>query len=366
MIDSISCVKRRWSRPIKLRNIQIGGNAPIRVQTMTKTPTTNIELTISEVKKLASIGCEVIRIGIPDKQSAYAIKDIVNNSPIPVIADIHFDHELALICIENGVDGIRINPGNINDTFKVKEIVSLAKKRQIPIRVGVNAGSLNKKLIDKYGKVTPLALVEAALREIELLESENFYEIKVAIKSFDIYTTIEANRILASRCHYPIHVGITEAGLYEDGLIRSAIGIGMLLYEGIGDTIRVSLSSSSEDEIRVGYKILQVLNIRNERPTIISCPTCSRCQIFVVELATKVEEAVKNISKPIKIAIMGCAVNGPGEAKMADYGIAGAKNGAVLFKHGNVIKFINSDYDKIVEELVNEIKCDLENYKDKQ
>lgn len=315
----------------------MGGGAPISVQSMTKTDTRDVIATVRQIKRLEKAGCEIIRVAVPDMEAALVLPRIKKGIKIPLVADIHFDYRLALKAIDGGVDKLRINPGNIGATWKVKEVVRAAQERKIPIRVGVNAGSLPRDLRAKHKGASPPALVEAALRQVRILEDMNFDKIVIALKAFDVPTTVEAYTLMSKRRKYPLHVGITEAGLPLPGSIRSALGIGILLASGIGDTIRVSLTDDPVQEVVVGYEILKALNLREHGPIIISCPTCGRCEIDIISLAKKTEQAVRNINAPIKIAVMGCVVNGPGEAKDADLGIAGGKGYGLLFRKGKII-----------------------------
>ncbi|GAB4270711.1 MAG: flavodoxin-dependent (E)-4-hydroxy-3-methylbut-2-enyl-diphosphate synthase [Candidatus Rifleibacteriota bacterium] len=353
--------KRRNSIPIFLGKFQIGGSAPVSVQTMTKTDTRDIDSTVAEIKRLAIAGCEVIRCAVPDMQAAKSLKQICRQSPIPVIADIHFDHRLAIQAVESGVQGLRLNPGNMRSEEKVLEVVAAAKTHKIPIRVGVNAGSLDPAIKLKYGGVTPEGLAESALNEVKRLEKHGFNLIKIAVKAFDLFTMSEAVKIVASSCDYPLHLGVTESGLPEDGIVRSSIGIGSLLMQGIGDTIRVSLTGDSAEEIKTGLRILKSLGLREIGPVLVSCPTCGRCQVPLQEMARQVSERLKEISAPIHVAVMGCAVNGPGEAEQADFGIAGGKNSGLIFKKGKVIKTLPSDclVDGLIEEIKNSLELEL-------
>lgn len=333
-------IKRKKTRIINVGDIKIGGGNPIAVQSMTKTDTRDIKATVREIDKLHESGCEIVRVAIPDMDAAKAIGEIKSKitSPIPIIADIHFDWRLAIESIKTGVNGLRINPGNIGAKWKVTEVVSACKDKGIPIRIGVNAGSLSRKILNKYGHPTPEALVESAEEHLEILESMNFRDIKVSLKASNVMTNVEAYRIFSKRHEYPLHVGISEAGPFFTGIIKSSIGIGLLLEEGIGDTIRVSLSTDPVEEVRVAYEILKSLGLRQRGVNLISCPTCGRCSVDIKGLAKSAEEALKAIDKPITVAIMGCAVNGPGEAREADIGIAGGKGFGILFKKGKVIK----------------------------
>ena len=346
-------MERRLTRQIKIGPVLIGGDAPIAVQSMTNTKTQNVQATLEQIRKLADAGCDIIRCAVPDMDAALALKDIVGGSPIPVIADIHFDYRLALQAIEAGVQGLRLNPGNIGGNEKVKAVVEAAKPKHIPIRIGVNAGSLPKDLLEKYGHPTAEALVEAAWRHIRILEEMDYRNIKISLKCHDVPLTLEAYRLLASQCDYPLHVGITEAGTVTSGIIKSAVGIGALLAEGIGDTIRVSLTGDPVNEVKAGFEILKALGLRTYGPTLISCPTCGRTSIDLEKLATVVEARLADVKEPISVAVMGCIVNGPGEAREADVGIAGGKGEGLVFRKGQVIKKVPEDC--LVNELFNEI-----------
>ena len=345
-------INRRISRPLFFGKLQIGGGAPVAVQTMTKTDTHDVRATVDQIKELEEAGCEIIRIAVPDIDAANAIKTIIKNVTIPIIADIHYDYRLALAALDAGVNGLRLNPGNIGDPEKVRVIVKRAKEFRVPIRIGVNAGSLP----ENFYPDKPLAqrMVEAAINHIKILENMEFNLIKVSLKAFDVPTTIQAYRDISSKIPYPLHIGITESGTPRQGMIRSAVGIGILLSEGIGDTIRVSLTGNPLDEIYAGYEILKSLNMRDHGPILVSCPTCGRTEIDIISLANAVEQKLLKINKPIKVAVMGCVVNGPGEAKEADIGIAGGKGKAVLFKKGQRIRVVNEK--DILHELFNEIE----------
>jgi len=349
-----SFIKRKKTRMIQVGNVKVGGSAPISVQSMTKTFTQDISSTVSQIKRLEAAGCEIIRLAVPDSEAAGAISSIKKQISIPLIADIHFDHRLAIASASAGADGLRINPGNIGSKTKVKAIVECAKDLKIPIRIGVNSGSLEKDILKKHGGVNSAGMVESALRHIELLRSFDFHQIKVSIKASDVTRTVDAYRLLSTKTDLPLHVGVTEAGGLFPGIVKSSIGIGMLLGEGIGDTIRVSLTRDPVEEVRVGYEILRALDIRQRGPEIISCPTCGRCNINLFDIVERVEKAVINKSTAVKLAIMGCVVNGPGEAKEADIGIAGGDGTGILFKKGKVIKkFIQ---EQLVEVLLGEIE----------
>ncbi len=345
---------RRKSREIFIGKVGIGGENPITVQSMTNTDTRDVEKTVKQILELEKEGCDLIRVAVPDKEAAESIKKIKQRIKIPIIADIHFDYRLAIDAIKNGVDGLRINPGNIGSKDKVKEVVSACRERQIPIRIGVNSGSISREIIEKYNGVNENSMVYSALEHVRILEDLNYNNIKISLKATDVELTVNAYKKAAEVTDYPLHVGITEAGTPWSGTIKSSIGIGSLLLMGIGDTIRVSLTGDPVEEVRVGKQILRTMGLLKDKIEIISCPTCGRTKIDLISLAYKVEERIGNISKPIKVAIMGCAVNGPGEAREADIGIAGGIGCALIFKKGEIIKKVEED--KLLDELVNEIE----------
>ena len=344
---------RRKSRQLKLGNMFIGGDAPISVQSMTNTKTENVEATVNQIKELTALGCDIIRCAVPDLRAARALKSIKEQISIPLIADIHFDYKLALEAIASGVDGLRLNPGNIGGKDEVSQVITKASELNIPIRIGVNAGSLPKDILLKYGHPSPEALVEAAWRHIKILEEHDYRNIKISLKAHDVPLTIAAYRLMAAQCDYPLHIGITEAGTVNSGIIKSAVGIGALLAEGIGDTIRVSLTGDPANEIRVAYQILKALGLREYGPTLISCPTCGRTQINLEKLALEVERRLENIKEPITVAVMGCVVNGPGEAREADIGIAGGISEGLIFRKGEIIKKVREE--EIIDALFAEI-----------
>ncbi|MEE9401784.1 MAG: flavodoxin-dependent (E)-4-hydroxy-3-methylbut-2-enyl-diphosphate synthase [Desulfobacteria bacterium] len=346
--------RRKQTRQISIGGVKIGGGAPIAVQSMTNTFTHDVDATVAQIRRLEAVGCELVRVAVPDEPAVEAIASIKKEISIPLIADIHFDYRLALRAMKAGADALRINPGNIGTAKKVKAVAKEAKERGIPIRVGVNAGSLEKDLLKKYGGVTPQAMVESALRHVELLRSFDFNDIKVSIKASDVLRTVEAYRLLSSQIDLPLHVGVTEAGSLYSGTVKSALGIGILLAEGIGDTIRVSLTRDPVDEIRVGYEILKALKIRQRGPEVVSCPTCGRCDIDLIELVEHVESTLLTRTTPVQLAIMGCVVNGPGEAREADIGIAGGKGHGVLFKKGKVVRKVRED--RLAEVLLEEVE----------
>jgi (E)-4-hydroxy-3-methylbut-2-enyl-diphosphate synthase len=345
---------RRISKAIRVGNLHVGGDYPVTIQSMTNTDTRNVHATVNQIKHLEEAGCEIIRVAVPDMEAAEAIKQIKQNISIPLVADIHFDYRLALKAMENGVDALRINPGNIGSEQKIKEVVKSALYYSIPIRVGVNAGSLEKDLLEKYKRPSPEALVESALRHVDILEKKGFYDIVISVKSSNVVENIQSYRMLASKTEYPLHLGVTEAGTIFSGTIKSAVGIGTLLCEGIGDTIRVSLTDDPIQEIKVAKEILKACGLRKYGIEIISCPTCGRTNIDLIGIAKKAEELLRDINKNIKVAIMGCVVNGPGEAKEADIGIAGGKGQGIIFKKGEIIKKVPEE--QLLDELINEIK----------
>lgn len=349
-------MKRRKSKKIQLGNLSIGGDAPISVQSMTNTKTSDIDTTVQQIDKLIEAGCEIVRVAVPDMKAAEAIKEICLQSAVPIIADIHFDYRLALKSIENNVDGIRLNPGNIGSEERARSVIKAAKEREVPIRIGVNAGSVSKVLLKKYGGATVDAMVESALEHIAIVERENYHNIKVSLKASDIYRTIEACREISKRVDYPLHIGVSEAGTYFSGTIKSSIGLGILLYEGIGDTLRVSLTGDPVEEVRVAYEILKSLGIRQRGINYISCPTCGRCEINLVEMANKVEQATAKLDKKITVAIMGCVVNGPGEAREANLGVAGGNGVGLIFKDGEVLRKVKED------EMMQALLDEIENY----
>lgn len=341
-------IKRRKSKELLIGNVKIGGDAPISVQSMCNTDTRDINSTLSQINEMHEKGCELVRLAVLNQEAADAIKDIVKKSPVPLIADIHFDYKLAIQCINNGINALRLNPGNIGKRENVEKVVTLAKQQQIPIRIGVNAGSLEKELQDKD---IPLSekMVQSAMGHIKILEDLDFDLIKVSLKSSDVLTTIEAYRSIAEKIPYPLHLGVTEAGTLRSGLIKSSVGLGTLLSEGIGDTIRVSLTENPTEEVTAGFEILKSLGLREKGVNFISCPTCGRTRIDLIGLAKRVEEKFKNLDKPITIATMGCAVNGPGEAKHADFGIAGGVGEGIVFKKGEIVAKVPED--KLLEKL---------------
>ncbi|NLY30107.1 MAG: flavodoxin-dependent (E)-4-hydroxy-3-methylbut-2-enyl-diphosphate synthase [Firmicutes bacterium] len=330
-------VLRNNTRAVLVGKTAIGGGAPIVVQSMTNTDTRDVKATLAQIAALKEAGCELVRLAVPDAEAAAALSKICREADLPLVADIHFDYRLALQAVEAGISKLRINPGNIGSREQVETVVSAAKERNIPIRIGVNAGSLAKPLLDKYGGRVPEALVESALQHIKILEDESFYDIVISLKASDVGTTVQAYQLIARRVQYPLHVGITEAGTAFHGTIKSSVGIGIILAMGLGDTIRVSLTGDPVEEVKVAYGILQSLGLRQRGIEIISCPTCGRTQIDLIEIAQEVENRLEDLEVPLKVAVMGCVVNGPGEAKDADIGIAGGRDKVVLFRKGKLM-----------------------------
>ena len=331
---------RKQTRQLKLGSVRIGGGAPIVVQSMTNTDTRDVEATLGQIKRLHDAGCEIVRVAVPDETAARALRAIHDASPIPVIADIHFDYRLALMALEAGLEGLRINPGNIGERKNGEMVVDAAKARGAVIRVGVNSGSVEKRLLEQYGGPTPQAMVESALGHVRILEEHGFYDTKISIKSSSVLNTIECYRLLSQRCDYPLHLGVTEAGGVLRGAIKSSVGMGVLLSEGIGDTLRVSLTAAPEEEMTVAWELLRALGLRQRGPEIISCPTCGRTEIDLIGLAQEVERRLRTENAPIKVAVMGCVVNGPGEAREADLGMAGGRDKGIIFRKGEVIRSV--------------------------
>ncbi len=346
---------RNTTKQICVGGVPIGGGAPVPVQSMTNTRTDDVEATLAQIRSLAAAGCEIVRCAVPDMDAARAIGAIRAASPLPVVADIHFDYRLALAAVEAGADKIRINPGNIGDEKNVRAVAEACAARGIPIRVGVNSGSIDRDLLEQLGRC-PRALVESALRQVRLLESMRFTDICISIKSSDVRETVEAYRLLAAQTDYPLHVGVTEAGTEYNGLVRSAVGIGALLLDGIGDTIRVSLTADPVSEVRAGLSILKAAGLRREGVRVVSCPTCGRTRIDLIPLARQVEDALRDEKRDITVAVMGCAVNGPGEAREADYGVAGGDREGVLFKKGKIVGKVPGD--RLLEALLELIYSD--------
>ena len=346
-------IKRRKTRVVKIGNVLIGGDNPIAIQSMCNTKTSDVDATVKQILELEAAGCEIIRVAVPDMKAAEAIAEIKKQIHIPLVADIHFDYRLALKAIESGVDKLRINPGNIGGEDRVKAVVEAAKAKKIPIRIGVNSGSLEKDILEKYGEVTPEGLVESALRHVRILEKLDFHDIVISIKASNVPFSLATYSLLSKEVDYPIHLGITESGTEWSGTIKSAVGIGAILAMGIGDTIRVSLTGSTVEEVKVAKAILKDFGLRKFGIEFVSCPTCGRTSIDLIGLANKVEEKCRNINKDIKVAVMGCAVNGPGEAREADIGIAGGNGYGLIFKKGEILKKLpeNELLDALMEEI---------------
>jgi (E)-4-hydroxy-3-methylbut-2-enyl-diphosphate synthase len=346
-------IKRQNTRRITLGGVAIGRGAPVAVQSMTNTRTQDVAATVAQIRRLEAAGCEIVRVAVPDEAAAEAVAGIKAQIGIPLIADIHFDHRLAVMAARSGADGLRINPGNIGGRDRVAKVVAVAKERGLPIRIGVNAGSLEKDLLQAHNGATAQAMVESALRHVALLEDFDFHQIKISLKASDVPRTVEAYRLLTSRTDYPLHLGVTEAGSLYAGTVKSALGIGMLLAEGIGDTLRVSLTRDPVEEVRVGFEILKALGIRQHGPEIISCPTCGRCGFDLFTVVEEVEKALLTRPVPLKLAIMGCVVNGPGEAREADIGVAGGEGKGILFRRGKVVRKVAQE--DLVKALLDEV-----------
>ena len=334
-------MKRRVSKQLRIGSVAVGGDAPIVVQSMAKSDTRDVAATTNQIRELADCGCEIVRIAVPDRQAAESLLAIKKRAPVPLVADIHFDYRLALAALKAGVDGLRLNPGNMGDRQQVARVVAAAKERDVPIRIGVNAGSLP--LDFRPGTPTARRMVNMALKQVGLMESLDFDLIKISLKAFDVPTTVRAYQMIASKIPYPLHLGITEAGLLRTGVIRSAVGIGILLYQGIGDTIRVSLTADPCEEVFAAYEILKSLGLRQRGPTLVSCPSCGRTEADIIALAGAVSKRLEEISKPIKVAVMGCVVNGPGEARDADVGIACGRGRGAIFRKGKVVSTVSED-----------------------
>ena len=345
---------RKTTRKIHVGSVPIGGGAPIAVQSMTNTDTRDARSTLRQINRLAEAGCEIVRLAVPDTEAAEGFRRVKARSPVPLIADIHFDHRLALEALRSGADGLRINPGNIGDPRAVERVIREARERGTPIRIGVNAGSLPKAILKKYGHPTPDAMVETALGHIRLFEDLDFDRIKISLKSSNVLNTIAAYELLSPEVDYPLHLGVTEAGTLISGTVKNAIGIGVLLFQGIGDTLRVSLTRDPVEEVKVAYEILRALDLRHRGPEIISCPTCGRCEIDLFRLVGRVEKALSGIRSSPRVAVMGCVVNGPGEAREADVGIAGGRRQGILFKKGRVVRKIPEE--DLAGALIDEVK----------
>ena len=342
------------TRQIHVGNVTIGGGAPVVIQSMLNTKTTDVEASLKQIRQLASAGCQIARLAVPNMEAARSFAEICKESPLPLVADIHFDYKLAIAAAEGGAAKIRINPGNINGDDRVRAVVEVCKDRKIPIRIGVNGGSLEKRLLEKYGHPTAEALVESAFDHLELLEKEGFYDTCVSMKSSTVPTMVKAARLFRQRCDYPIHIGVTETGPVRQGLIKSAMGIGALLLDGIGDTIRVSLTDDPVEEVYAAKDILKAAGLRKEGVNIISCPTCGRSRIDLIGLVNRVDEALKDCGKPITVAVMGCVVNGPGEAREADIGIAGGDGWGMIFEKGEQVEKL--PYDELLPALLKRIE----------
>lgn len=346
-------IKRKETRQIHIGNVAIGGGAPISVQSMTNTKTTDTESTVAQINALQAAGCDIVRLAVPDMDAALNLGHIIKKVNVPLVADIHFDYRLALEAINQGISALRLNPGNIGGEANVKVVVAEAKSHNIPIRIGVNAGSLDKKLLAKYGGVTAEALVESAMEHVRILEAQDFYDMKISLKAHDVPLTLAAYQLMSETVDYPLHLGITEAGTARTGMIKSAVGIGALLAQGIGDTFRISLTGDPVVEVKVANEILKSLGMREYGPTLISCPTCGRTSIDLAGIADEVDKRLQGITKPISVAVMGCVVNGPGEAKGADVGIAGGNGEGLVFRKGEIIRKVKET--ELVEELFKEI-----------
>ena len=347
-------MNRRNSRKVKVRDIYVGGDAPITIQSMTNVRTSNVNEVLAQMNELHKAGCEIIRCAVLDMNDAEALKEITEKSPMPVVADIHFDYKLALKAIENGVSALRINPGNIGGIDRITKVAEARKAKNIPIRIGVNSGSVEKDILKKYGKPTAEGLVESALRNVKILEDLDFFDIVISIKSSNVQMMIEAYRLIADKCDYPLHLGVTESGTVFKGTIKSSVGIGTLLAEGIGDTIRVSLTSDPVEEIKVASEILKSLGLKKSGVEFVSCPTCGRTQINLIKIAEEVEKKLENCKKQIKVAVMGCVVNGPGEAREADIGIAGGRGEGIIFRKGEIVRKVKED--QLIDALMEEIE----------
>lgn len=349
---------RKKTRQIHIGDVLIGGGAPVSVQSMTNTKTQDTVSTVRQIRALADAGCDIVRLAVPDMDAAQNLGNIIKQSPVPLVADIHFDYRLALEAIHQGIAALRLNPGNIGGEENVRKVVTEAKAAGIPIRIGVNGGSLDKKLLAKYGHVTAEALVESAMQHVRILEAQDFYDMKISLKAHDVPLTLEAYRLMSKTVDYPLHLGITEAGTPHTGMIKSAVGIGALLAEGIGDTIRISLTGDPVVEVKVANEILKSLGMKEYGPTLISCPTCGRTAIDLPAIASEVEKRLDGITEPISVAVMGCVVNGPGEAREADVGIAGGKGEGLVFRKGEILRKVSEE--DLVSELFKEIDKILE------
>ena len=355
--------ERKKTRQIHIGGVAIGGGAPISVQSMTNTKTTDTEATVQQIKALTAAGCDIVRLAVPDMAAAENLGNIIKEVKVPLVADIHFDYKLALEAISQGISGLRLNPGNIGGEEKVRAVVQEAKAHGIPIRIGVNAGSLDKKILEKHGGVTAEGLVESALQHVRILEQQGFYDMKISLKAHDVPMTLAAYRLMSEKVDYPLHLGITEAGTPNTGIIKSAVGIGSLLAEGIGDTFRISLTGDPVVEVKVANEILKALGLKEYGPTLVACPTCGRTSIDLPAIAVQVEKKLEGITEPIEVAVMGCVVNGPGEARGADVGIAGGKGEGLVFRKGEIVRKVPES--ELVTELFKEIDAILEERKKK-
>ncbi len=347
-------IVRRKTIQVEIGDVVIGGGAPVVVQSMTKTDTRDQRATLSQIRKLEKGGCEIVRLAVPDGEAAEAFGELKKKAKIPLIADIHFDHRLALSCLEKGADGLRINPGNIGSKTNVREVAKAAKARAVPIRIGVNSGSLAKELLQKHGSATAEAMVESALRHVRILEDLDFTKIKISLKASDVCRTVCAYRMLAEHVNYPFHAGITEAGSLIRGTVKSSVGLALLLREGLADTIRVSLTAPPEEEVRVGYLILSSLGLRSRGPNVITCPICGRCEVDLFRISSRIEKQLASIETSLNVAVMGCMVNGPGEAKEADIGLACGRGVALIFKKGKLLRRVKEE--RIVPEFVKQVR----------
>jgi len=347
-------IPRRKTKELHIGSVRIGGDAPVAVQSMTNTDTRDPEKTLAQIHRLAAAGCEIVRLAVPDETAAKALRTIHDASPVPLVADIHFDHRLAVMALEAGIDGLRINPGNIGGQAHVDTVVDAAKAHHAPIRIGVNSGSVEKELLTKFGGPTPAAMTESAMHHVRMLEKRGFDDIKISIKSSSVLDTIQAYRLIAGQCGYPLHLGVTEAGGPLRGAVKSSVAMGILLSEGIGDTIRVSLTADPVQELTVAWELLRSLGLRQRGADLISCPTCGRCEIDLVKLAGQVEQRLASETASIKVAVMGCIVNGPGEAREADIGLAGGRDKGIIFRKGNIIRTVRGQ-DNLLKAFLEEL-----------
>lgn len=346
--------KRMTTREVRIGDVGVGGENPVRVQSMTNTDTREVNATLDQIDRLAGAGCEIVRLAVPDEEAASVLKEIKQSAEVPLVADIHFDYRLALMSLKAGIDALRINPGNIGSRDKVDRVVQAAADKNVPIRIGVNAGSLHKDVLHKFGGPTPEAMVESALKHVRILEDRNFTQIKISLKSSSVPATIRAYQELSRRVDYPLHIGVTEAGTFMRGTVKSAVGLGVLLYQGIGDTLRVSLTADPVLEAGVAWEILRSLDIRHRGPEIVSCPTCGRTEIDLISLANAVEDRLKDVPENFKVAVMGCVVNGPGEAREADIGLAGGRDCGIIFSRGEVLRKVRGG-ENLLDEFMREV-----------